>query len=1139
MPLFRTTLALSLIVAFQLSFAQKQWNDLNTLQENKLEPHTNVIPYAAPAAIDQLAYYDSPWCRSLNGTWKFLYVDCPSDVPKKFYGRKYNVSEWKDISVPGNIELQGFGVPEYVNERNEFPANPPFVPEDFNPVGCYVRDFEVPDEWKGRRVVVKFGAVKSAMRLYVNGKYVGYSEDGKTPAEFDISKYVGNGSNRMALEVFRFSNGSYLECQDMWRMSGITRDVLLYCTPKSYISDYSVVASYGERGKASLSLTVYTQNAVGCNMLVSLKKDGEVVMSESSVVGKDGTVRIDKSLSNIKPWSEYAPNLYSLVINLEQPTPDGLSSFVGGKVGFRTLEFALGQLMLNRIPMTIRGVNRHEHSAFGGQYVTRAEMEEDIRLMKAAGINAVRTSHYPDDEYWYELCDRYGIYVMDEANNESHGQGYGQNSLAKKPEWADAMWYRINNMYMRDRNHPCVFAWSLGNECGQGVCLIDAYRKLKALDKTRPVCNERAEFGEYTDIVMTMYPSPKYLSGWAQDEMSKPSAERRPYIIAEYCHAMGNSLGGLQEYWDTINKYPSLQGGFIWDWIDQSFIMKGDKRVSSPNAMQSPKQSVNQPLWYALGGDLGELPGIKDDDAFCANGLVSSYRQPHAHYYEVSAVYGKPKNALAPQCNYKAPKFTLEYGFGDGRSDKRNVFRQDNLITLKASDCSVSIDTTNGFIASYKYNGREMVAAPIRYNFWRPPTLNDLVDRNGVKCWQGLDNLEARLVSISKVTPSSATLEYLLLSPDDGYLLLKEIIDLNTGGVLSINYVVTAESSYRTLPKLGVQLGLDHSFSQTKWQGNLFETYPDRRSSKSIGMHTKSTNDILGELHPVPQESGNREAEWVAFSSNNQSLIIFSSPDDFSFSVRNFDDSVLTHAKRIKDLTPAGHYVVSLDYLQSGLGTATCGPGVDDRFLIRGDRKYNYRFTMIPAKIDVNAVNSLKNNQSALTIDTVFTTHVAPGKSYIQKVRCNVKPDKKYYAKFPKNMTDCRKGVVGDWSEQWSGFCGQEKVVFTLTLDSLRTINELVTGICNAPGDWVVAPDRVTVDWSVDGEVWSSSLDASPINPVDNIQTDNRRLRYKADLAGVKTLYLRLTITHPAVLPQWHSYKGEKAWLMIDEIEVR
>ena len=888
--------------------AQEPWNNLKVMQENKIAPHTQVIPYANESAIENLDYYGSPYCKLLNGKWNFSYYDNPEQVPKKFYGKKYDVTKWGSIEVPGNIELQGYGVPVYVNMSNEFAANPPFAPTDYNPVGCYVRDFEIPEEWKGRRVVLKFGAVKAAVKVYLNGKYVGYSEDSKTPAEFDVTKYLSGKSNRLAVAVYRFCDGSYLECQDMWRMSGMTRDVLLYSTPKSYVADYEVRTDIKRIDDGWMALTVKTVGASGCSVDVELTDGSKIVKTATLPIEANGDARLSFEIKKIKTWSAERPTLYTLKLRLKD-NKGNLLECTGGKIGFRKIEKVNGVIFFNRQPMVIRGVNRHEHSPYGGHYVTREEMEQDIKLMKAAGINAVRTSHYPDDEYWYELCDRYGLYVMDEANNESHGQGYGAESLAKKEEWAESIWYRINNMYMRDRNHPCVFAWSLGNECGNGVCFVKAYDRLKALDQVRPVCYERATTDKNTDIVCTMYPGVSYISDYANRESTKRPSERRPYIIFEYCHAMGNSMGGLSEYWDTIKKYPLLQGGFIWDWVDQSFIMDGVHRIA--NKTQRTKN-----YWYAMGGDLGALPGIGNDDSFCANGLVTSDRIPHAHYYEVSAVYGGNLTDMPP--------FHNQLPLAQHKPYQPNL---SHSINLSNDNAQVWVDTTNGYIISYRYKGIELLDAPIKYNFWRPPTLNDIVDHNGVKVWGGIAYLEPNKVG-QKTSVNSADLEFMLSNDDGDALQLKLLLQLNNDGSIDISHVL--RSNYRSIPRMGIQYAVVPQYNRTQWKGNIYETYPDRCKASRIARYDRATNDVLAEIHPVPQASGNRQAQWMILSSRSNntipSIVITSTQEGFSFSIQNIDDSVLTAANRINELKPASHYIVNIDHMQAGLGTATCGP---------------------------------------------------------------------------------------------------------------------------------------------------------------------------------------------------------------------
>ena len=531
----------SLLLLLVLSFTGhcQYWNSLDTYRLNKIQPHDRIFPDG------------DRWRINLNGTWAFAYFDTPAQST-------LNPSHWDSIRVPGNIELQGFGVPVYVNMKNEFPvgdrqgadvptANPPYVPTDYNPVGVYSRDFTLPTAWHERRTIIKFGAVKSAMYLYINGREVGYSEDSKTPAEWDITKYLHEGRNSLKVKVLRWCDGSYLECQDMWRMSGITRDVELYSVPKTYITDIKVIADLDTNDWSTGLLDV----------IVDLSREisgGRVEVAfggrllRHPLKNNDWFAGFQLRYPSIQPWSDSIPELYDLTIRLFDAAGHETES-ITKKIGFRHLDILNGQLRLNGKPMEIRGVNRHEHSMYGGHYITPDEMREDIHLMKEMGINAVRTSHYPNDELWYDLCDSAGIYVWDEANVESHAQGYGEGSLVKKPEWLNPILDRIYNMYKRDRNHPCVIAWSLGNECGNGYCMEEAYRFLKGKDNTRPVVYERAELDGNTDIVSIMYPSVDFLSQYARNRYNK-----RPYIMAEYCHAMGNSMGGLKDYWDTIDK---------------------------------------------------------------------------------------------------------------------------------------------------------------------------------------------------------------------------------------------------------------------------------------------------------------------------------------------------------------------------------------------------------------------------------------------------------------------------------------------------------------------------------------------------------------------------------------------------------
>ena len=1084
---------------------QPNWNNLKVYRAGKLLPHDRVVP-------------EGPWRKCLNGTWAFRYHDSPSQA-------KLNPSQWDSIQVPGNIELQGrtrqdgancstYGVPVYVNMRNEFPSNPPYAPTDYNPTGVYACDFTVPEAWKGRRTIVKFGAVKSAMYLYVNGREVGYSEDSKTPAEWDITRYLHDGRNRMTVKVLRWCDGSYLECQDMWRMSGITRDVELYSVPQTYISDIKILADLdtGDWRTGRLDVMVDLNRKVqGGAVEWSLAGDQRPVANgRKRLEAGDWFVSFASEVGEVAPWSDSTPNLYTLTVRLLDARGHETECIVK-KIGFRHLDIKDGQLRLNGKAMEIRGVNRHEHSMYGGHYITPEEMRQDIALMKEMGINAVRTSHYPDDELWYDLCDSAGIYVWDEANVESHAQGYGEGSLAKKEEWKEPILDRIYNMYRRDRNHPSVIAWSLGNECGNGVCFQEAYRLLKERDNTRPVVYERAELDANTDIVSIMYPSVQYLSDYARNPKNK-----RPYIIAEYCHAMGNSMGGLKDYWDTIDKYPQLQGGFIWDWVDQAFLVR-----SSEFGVWS---------WWAAGGDLGELPGLKDDDAFCANGILAGDRTPHPHAAEVEAVYTRGRNCVPYNPDRKQETWLT------GGAKHYKIQKEKHSITLGGNDFSLTLSTDDGSMTSYVYCGRELLARPLRCNFWRPPTENDLADPYGARAWQGLNQLRPKVLN---VTTGEAEVQMILqfTAPDGTRLRVKQIVEADEYGRLQLSYLVSPDGQFRTLPKVGLQFGLDTAFTACTFYGNIYETYPDRREAQRISRWYKSLEELATPQYVVPQEQGNREVEWVHFKGEGVGLKVIA-PDapqvPLNFSVRRYNDTVMTAARRWKGLTPDSYYTVSIDHRVAPLGTATCGPGVAERHLLSGDSTYCYRFDLVPGLTD-RIYTFLPHSEMRQAWTATFPAE----RVSVSRITSSCPPAEQYSEGFPSVLNDERRAVVGDWHHGWAGFLGPDTVEFTLTLKRPATLDEVNLRSSHSPADWVVKPLDVQACWSADGEKWSAWQSLTLCDPPADLFTDSRRLTYLMEPRKAKKVrYVRLRCVCRPTLPVWHPYAGEKAWLMVDEIEL-
>ncbi len=553
------------------------WEDPKMIGVGKTDAHCTLIPYDDTASAITGGRTNSANHQSLNGIWKFNWVNAPGDRPLGFHALSYDVSGWDDIPVPSNWQMRGYGKPIYTNITYPFTKNPPFIPHGYNPVGSYRTEFTVPVQWDSRQVLIHFDGVKSAFYLWINGQKVGYSEGSMTPAEFDITDYLVEGTNVLAAEVYRWSDGSYLEDQDMWRLSGIYRDVYLFAPPSIHMRDFFVRCDLDTAySNATLRVDVDLQNfaatATGAHSveITLLDAEGAVVGSDplmtqsvgSVAAGQQASLAMQAAVAAPEKWSAETSYLYQVLLTLK----DGGGNIVEVeqcKFGFREVELSNGQLLVNGKAIYIKGVNRHEHDPDHGRAIPRSRMLEDILILKRNNINTVRTSHYPDDPKWYDLCDQYGIYLIDEANIESHGMGYGSDSLAHDVDWQDAHLDRTISMVERDKNHPSVILWSLGNEAGDAVNFVATSAWIHQRDDTRLVHYERAGTASHTDIVCPMYSSIASITSYAQ------GSPYRPLILCEYAHAMGNSLGNFQDYWDAIETYPALQGGCIWDFVDQ------------------------------------------------------------------------------------------------------------------------------------------------------------------------------------------------------------------------------------------------------------------------------------------------------------------------------------------------------------------------------------------------------------------------------------------------------------------------------------------------------------------------------------------------------------------------------------------
>jgi beta-galactosidase len=627
------------------------WDNYEVLERNREPAHATLVPYPDEATARQGEREASPFFKSLNGAWQFYWAPNPAAEPDGFYAEDFDADSWDTITVPGNWQLQGYDKPIYVNWGYAFPQNgrprqspeiarieplPP-IPEDDNPTGCYRRAFDVPPDWAGRQIFLVFEGVDAAFHVWVNGQEVGYSQDSRLPAEFDVTRHVRTGRNSLAVHVYRYCDGSYLEDQDFWRLSGIYRDVYLLATPRVHVRDFFVRTALDEAYRdavmaVEISLRNYTdRDALDHSLDLALYDEEDRLIASTSTggiavaPGAESSLQIEQAVANPKKWSAEHPHLYTLLIALKDRSGQVLE-VQGCQVGFRQVEIKDGQLHVNGAPLLFRGVNRHEHDPDTGHTVSLQSMIEDIKLMKCFNINAVRTCHYPNDPRWYDLCDRFGLYVIDEANLESHGTW---DKLARDPAWGPAFLERGARMVERDKNHPCVILWSLGNESGYGPNHDAMAAWIRQRDLTRPLHYEGAtrrsgrdedrnypgpEDAPAVDIISVMYPSIERIF-----ELAHVPGETRPLIMCEYAHAMGNSCGNLREYWEAVEAHRRLQGGFVWDWVDQGVRQRTEVGEA----------------WFAYGGDFGDDP---NDGPFCINGLVWPDRRVKPALWEYKKV---------------------------------------------------------------------------------------------------------------------------------------------------------------------------------------------------------------------------------------------------------------------------------------------------------------------------------------------------------------------------------------------------------------------------------------------------------------------------------------------------------------------
>ena len=998
LALFITAVSISTCLNAQ---TPHDWENPAVLSINKLPYHATLQLPSKEEECKEIV--------SLDGQWLFHWSRNPEERPADFYKEDYDISSWGKITVPGNWQTQGYGTPIYSNIGYPFKRNRPSVtsepPKDWtayenrNPVGSYVTFFEVTSEMLNQNLILHFGGVHSAMYVWVNGKKVGYSQNSMSPAEFDVTSFLRKGKNKLAVEVYRWSDGSYLEDQDMWRLSGIFRSVQLWVRPLVHISDYHVTAvpSLAENKAtvhADISLCNVSKKAVK-NLRAVWKIDGqEMVGSLKRLSANDTTtISLEYTLNNPLLWSAEKPHLYPFSVELQDQNGRVIEHF-DYHLGVKKVEIIGEVFKINGKNVKLRGVNRHDHHPLTGRYVDDATYEQDIRLMKQANINFLRTSHYPDREYLYELCDKWGIYVMDEANHETHGYGYANKVMGEDLSFQQAHVDRAESLVKRDFNHPCIILWSMGNEGGVGPNIEAMYNKVRELDTTRPPFYDSDR--RYSSIWDDSYLYPDELKKNAQQVTDKP------FMMREYAHAMGNSAGNLQEYWDVIYADSSIVGAAIWDWVDQGLERDG---------------------YYAYGGDFGDKP---NDGEFCLNGIIAPDRKPHPHYYEVQHVY-QPIQFVQegdstiriinrdyftgtdeyeyycevlhngelvsgeltkikddrfeipyPYYPYDDPELILnvsarlrhdtpwaEEGFVVAREQfvlKPETFwpafggksavmmRLDNDINVTTKDAIILFNGT-GAMSSLVVKGKQLLEAPLEPYFWKPENDNQhaahFAERTAI--WK--DATEKRVVKNIRTEEKKDVVKIIYemsLPTVAADLTLTYSITNDTQIKVEMDYKPTA-TNLSVMPKFGMRMRIPSNYKQIKYYGRgPWENYPDRKRSAFLGIYEMPLSEYETEyIHP--QDNGNRcDIRWFEISSVGKAeKLRIDGNQPLCIRAWDYGEEDLEGVRHPNEIVRGRFINLNIDANIHGVGgTDTWGKRTLPQYTIDGNKPQHYSFVL-------------------------------------------------------------------------------------------------------------------------------------------------------------------------------------------------
>jgi beta-galactosidase len=983
------------------------WENPSLTSKNLVKPHASFFPYFNPFSKNW--EYPEKFI-SLNGKWKIKVFNNPFEVSCEVFEADFDYTHWNEIKVPSNLEFEGFVKPIYTNVAYPFDVNPPFVPKDYNPTAIYRTVFFIPESWLKDQIFLLFEGVRSFLKIFINGKEVGFSKDSCLPAEFKINDYIKPGKNKISVEIIKWTDGSYLEDQDMWWLSGIFRDVYIYALPDIYIRDVFIKTDLdGEfkDGKIFVEIEINNESSV-MNQKLSLSLidplEKGTILIEKEIVLKSGknNFEFNFKIKDVLKWSHEFPNLY--VLKIKVGNDERKINF-----GFRKIQITGGNLFLNGKKLLIKGVNRHEFDPEKGQSLDVDRMIEDILIMKKNNINTVRTSHYPNQTKWYDLCDYFGILVIDEANIETHGIGWDpEKTLAEKEVWGKAHLDRIQRMVERDKNHPSIIFWSLGNEAGTGKNFEKASFWIKNRDNTRlihfcPLGTDKPGDFYYLDVVSTMYPKIGDLIEYSSKKREKP------FFMCEYAHAMGNSVGNLKDYWDVIESNPYLIGGCIWDFVDQ-----GIKMVDG-----------NGKAFWAYGGDFGDEPNDKN---FCCNGILLPDRTPNPSLYEVKKIYQNIKISQLKKNRYLikneylftnlnkflgiikirkngeiifTDKFKLnlepgeitvknldlpiefddnefyldiyfvldrdkkwankghiisqhQFKLKDAKYEKINIEKKENLklketsnnYVVNSKNISYVFSKNSGLLEQILVDGENILLDSLKPNFWRVPTDNDNGNRmpERLKVWKDASYLR-RLHELKVLKTDEEIIKLKAKFELPGYSWLELEYVILPDGDLVLYYHLKPSDEVPEIPRIGMQVKLNREFDNVKWYGlGEHETYADRNESGLIGLYSKKISEMYHK-YVRPQETGNRcDVRWFSIFSDNKYFNVYGNNMLLNFSVWPFSMEDLEKANHINELNEKDFITLNIDLGQMGVGGDDSWGALPHDKYILWPKEYTYSF---------------------------------------------------------------------------------------------------------------------------------------------------------------------------------------------------